>query len=114
LQGEAGAHTRTRSIGLGLAKAYLEQGYTVIGAVREPSKQPPLEGLITVKIDAESDTDPFEVGPGLALQSHPTVTPVAPHSRSWHSCDALQRASTQSPPPIPVLSPLICALLCRP
>ncbi|RSH82817.1 hypothetical protein EHS25_005807 [Saitozyma podzolica] len=49
-----------RGIGLGLAKAYLEQGYTVIGAVREPSKQPPLEGLITVKIDAESDTDPFE------------------------------------------------------
>ncbi|GFZ51957.1 hypothetical protein JCM24511_09727 [Saitozyma sp. JCM 24511] len=62
-----------RGIGLGLAKAYLEQGYTVIGAVRDPPKQPPLEGLITVKIDAESDTDAFEAVTSLKSRGITTL-----------------------------------------
>ncbi|WVQ81966.1 hypothetical protein IAT38_004093 [Cryptococcus sp. DSM 104549] len=49
-----------RGIGLGLAKVYLQNGWTVVAAVRDPSKLE-LEGkVIPVKIDASSVTDAKE------------------------------------------------------
>ncbi|WVQ81964.1 hypothetical protein IAT38_004091 [Cryptococcus sp. DSM 104549] len=50
-----------RGIGLGIAKIYLAKGWTVVAAVRDPSKLPQLEGnVIPVKIEAISLTDAKE------------------------------------------------------
>ncbi|WVQ81965.1 hypothetical protein IAT38_004092 [Cryptococcus sp. DSM 104549] len=50
-----------RGIGLGLAKVYLEKGWTVVAAARDLSKLPKLEGtVIPVKIDSGSLTDAKE------------------------------------------------------
>ncbi|TYJ58963.1 hypothetical protein B9479_000402 [Cryptococcus floricola] len=50
-----------RGVGLGVAKVYLEKGWQVVAAVRDPSKMPKLEGdVVVVKIDSESNTDPFD------------------------------------------------------
>ncbi|CAD6578757.1 MAG: hypothetical protein TREMPRED_002262 [Tremellales sp. Tagirdzhanova-0007] len=46
-----------RGVGLGFVHAFLEKGYTVIAAIRDVSKMPKLDGVITVKIAADSKTD---------------------------------------------------------
>ncbi|WVQ81968.1 hypothetical protein IAT38_004095 [Cryptococcus sp. DSM 104549] len=51
----------SRGIGVGFAKTYLENGWTVIAAARDVSKIPKLEGnVIPVKIDSSSLTDAKE------------------------------------------------------
>ncbi|ODO07474.1 hypothetical protein L198_01053 [Cryptococcus wingfieldii CBS 7118] len=48
----------SQGVGLGLAKSYLERGWTVITAIRSPEKAPKLGGKsILVKIDHSSLTD---------------------------------------------------------
>ena len=49
------------SVGLGFVHAFLEKGYTVIAAIRDVSKMPKLDGVITVKIAADSKTDAKQV-----------------------------------------------------
>nr|XP_018265606.1 uncharacterized protein I303_01976 [Kwoniella dejecticola CBS 10117]OBR87764.1 hypothetical protein I303_01976 [Kwoniella dejecticola CBS 10117] len=45
-------------LGFGLTKLFLSRGYKVIAAVRDISSMVKLDGVIFVKIDAESLTDP--------------------------------------------------------
>jgi len=49
-----------RGIGAKLTELYLEKGYTVVAAVRDPATMKPLEGVVTVKLDAGSTTDAKE------------------------------------------------------
>ncbi|WVQ83392.1 hypothetical protein IAT38_005533 [Cryptococcus sp. DSM 104549] len=50
-----------RGIGLALSKIFLQQGWTVVAAVRDLAKLPKLEGkVIPVKIDSASPTDALE------------------------------------------------------
>ncbi|WVQ97988.1 hypothetical protein IAU59_005108 [Kwoniella sp. CBS 9459] len=57
-----------RGIGLALTKTYHQRGYRVIAAVRDVSKAPKLDGLIAVKIDSASVTDPKEAVEQLKSQ----------------------------------------------
>lgn len=60
-----------RGIGLHLAKLYLEKGYRVVAACRDPSKMPDLGGgdkFVSIKLDQSSKTDAREVSrPNLAV-----------------------------------------------
>ncbi|OCF37390.1 hypothetical protein I317_04505 [Kwoniella heveanensis CBS 569] len=57
-----------RGIGYALTEAYLKKGYRVIAAVRDVAKAPKLDGLIVVKIDSASTTDPKEAVEQLQSQ----------------------------------------------
>ncbi|WRT64829.1 uncharacterized protein IL334_001765 [Kwoniella shivajii] len=48
-----------RGIGFGFAQDYANKGYKVIATVRDLSRAPKIPGVITVKIDASNDTDPY-------------------------------------------------------
>jgi NAD(P)-dependent dehydrogenase (short-subunit alcohol dehydrogenase family) len=54
-------------IGLGYVKAFLEKGFTVIAAARDPSKLPQGENIIPVKIDALDSEGPKKVPSPLAM-----------------------------------------------
>ncbi|CAD6571100.1 MAG: hypothetical protein TREMPRED_000162 [Tremellales sp. Tagirdzhanova-0007] len=47
-----------RGIGLEFAKAYAKSGYKTIVALRDPASMPKIDGVITIKLDAASTTDP--------------------------------------------------------
>ncbi|WVF69933.1 hypothetical protein IAT40_004717 [Kwoniella sp. CBS 6097] len=57
-----------RGIGLALTETYHKKGYRVIAAVRDVSKAPKLDGVIVVKIDSASVTDPKEAVEQLRTQ----------------------------------------------
>ena len=65
----------TRSIGLGFVHAFLEKDYTVIAAVRDVSKMPKTDKVITVRIASDSKTDAKEV--------RNAQTPPLAHDESW-------------------------------
>lgn len=53
-----------RGIGLHLAKLYLEKGYRVVAACRDPSKMPDIGGgdkFVSIKLDQSSKTDARQV-----------------------------------------------------
>lgn len=52
-------------VGLELTKAYLEKGWKVVAAVRDPKSMPKLDGgeVVTVKLDAGEKEDAKKVIP---------------------------------------------------
>ena len=58
----------TCRIGLGYVNAFLEKGFTVIAAARDPSKLPQAEHIIPVKLDALDSEGPKKVLPPLPLE----------------------------------------------
>jgi NAD(P)-dependent dehydrogenase (short-subunit alcohol dehydrogenase family) len=54
-------HTEQERIGLGYVNAFLEKGFTVIAAARDPSKLPQGESIIPIKIDALDSEGPKKV-----------------------------------------------------
>lgn len=61
-----------RGIGLGFVHAFLEKDYTVIAAVRDVSKMPKTDKVITVRIASDSKTDAKEAM--KELQSNHGIT----------------------------------------
>jgi hypothetical protein len=55
--------TEQERIGLGYVNAFLEKGYTVIAAARDPLKLPQGESIIPIKIDALDSEGPKKVPP---------------------------------------------------
>ena len=45
------------SIGLAFVHAYAERGWSIIAAVRDPSKMPDIPGIKVIKIEVDSLTD---------------------------------------------------------
>lgn len=58
-------YTEQERIGLGYVNAFLEKGFTVIAAARDPSKLPHGESILPIKIDALDSEGPKKVPPPL-------------------------------------------------
>ncbi len=88
LQGLSGIGSEAaRSIGLEFAKAYASSGYKTIAAVRDPSTMPKIDGVITIKLAADSTTDAATVRSSLPVPWNLTETFVVGGKRAPISRD---------------------------